>query len=905
MALPTPPTKQSNADLDEFRKQIDELSQKVIVRAKPRLKALGGAYGDYNRRLAENTEAIIFAQKKLGQAVNAENAQKILEQTMTFVDRSALRSRMIVRESLSQKTDFEKQIQGIDRDIDDAKTEEEKKALHRLRKDLVARASIEDMSRTRMREAQMEFLNAKTDMDREMAQMTGAAIIRADKILLDQNIKLRMKHDSKIIALQTELAKTTDLTLKQKLTDEVNSIKKGADALLNREKDLEKAIKSNIILQEETLGSYKKGVKGFAGELMSKTFTGGLLGAMFKGQGFADLIPNLGMMLLERSGILDKMGGGMASFLLGPDSEQANKAKSGSAKTADIVAKGAADMSELSAAGLHAGSIYTHDIHLEKILMDIYEYLTGNKAESAGAAKPKDAAPKGGKLGKVKDAAPKGGKLGKVKGTLSGIGAFLQSIAQGIASFGDRGVFKGALGLAAVGAAVIPFAFGMSFLAELPVAGLLAGTLAIVAVGTAAIFFGKFSSDILMGALVLGVLGIALLPMAFAFSILGGIDSGSLFLSILAIAAITTLALGIGALAMGTGGIGAAAILAGAALLAVLGISLIPVALALMMLGSVDGSKLIDLGIGLIALVPGLVLMALIAPLLPLVGIGLGLVGLGMIPFGLGMMLISMVDPSNLFALSLGLLALLPTVMLFGLMAPFVVLGAYALGLLGLAMIPLGFAIGMLNPDSVASLNSLFSTLASVAPFLLLAALGIAAIGVSLIFFGAAVGIATAVLAATAIASAIGAFFGLGKVSVLDQIFGLASISGKLMETANALNMIATAMQTLASALSTMGDSASALETLDTIISLDATQMQTLHDVSMAMDKISSANKQLTGENQAGQLGAAAGSGAGMAIVSNNSSSSNSTAIIGSPTGRSTDPSILFSSERYYSMIYR
>ena len=211
----------------------------------------------------------------------------------------------------------------------------------------------------------------------------------------------------------------------------------------------------------------------------------------------------------------------------------------------------------------------------------------------------------------------------------------------------------------------------------------------------------------------------------------------------------------------------------------------------------------------------------------------------------------------------------------------------------------------MLNPDSVASLNSLFSTLASVAPFLLLAALGITAVGMSLIFFGAAVGIATAVLAATAIASAIGAFFGLGKVSVLDQIFGLASISGKLMETANALNMIATAMQTLASALSTMGDSTSALETLDTIISLDATQMKTLHDVSMAMDKISSANKQLTGENQAGQLGAAAGSGAGMAIVSNNSSSSNSTAIIGSPTGRSTDPSILFSSERYYSMIYR
>ena len=892
MALP-PLDPADVANLEEYRKQLAELSEKVITRALPRLKALGGAYGKYNRDLAEHTEAIIFAQNKLGNVNIAETSQKILEQTMTYIDRSALRSRLLMKESMNNKSDFEKQIQFIDRAMDDAKTEDEKKRLEAQRKHLVATASVEDMSRSKMRAAQQEFLNAKTDMDREMAQVSGAAIIRADKIMLADNLKLRKAQAGKEKSLQIEIAKTTDLVLKQKLTDDLARIKKGSDALLKREKDLESAIKSNIKLQEETLGTYKAGVRGFAGELMSKTFTGGLIGAIFKGQGFADLIPNMGMMVLERSGILDKMGGGMAGFLLGKDSEQAQKAGAGGAKTAQIVAtESAKAMKELAEAGLEAGSIYTHDIHSEKILMDIYEFLTGNKAESAGATKPKDAA-------------PKGGKIGKIKGTLSGIGAFLQSIAQGIASFGDRGVFKGALGLAAVGAAVIPFAFGMSFLAELPVAGLLAGTLAIVAVGTAAIFFGKFSSDILMGALVLGVLGIALLPMAFAFSILGGIDSGSLFLSILAIAAITTLALGIGALAMGTGGIGAAAILAGAALLAVLGISLIPVALALMMLGSVDGSKLIDLGIGLIALVPGLMLMALIAPLLPLVGIGLGLVGLGMIPFGLGMMLISMVDPSNLFALSLGLLALLPTIVLFGLLSPFIALGAYALGLLGLAMIPLGIAIGMLNPDSVASLNSLFSTLASVAPFLLLAALGITAIGMSLIFFGAAVGIATAVLAATAIASAIGAFFGLGKVSVLDQIFGLASISGKLMETANALNMIATAMQTLASALSTMGDSTSALETLDTIISLDATQMQTLHDVSMAMDKISSANKQLTGENQAGQLGAAAGSGAGMAIVSNNSSSSNSTAIIGSPTGRSTDPSILFSSERYYSMIYR
>ena len=845
--MATPPPLPDPRDLAKLADAISNLgneTEKTIERKiVPPLKGLGGRYARYNKDLVEHTEAIIYATMKIGMLSPelrekayqiSANSQRILEQTMTYMDRSASRTNQILKKSLDDKSNFEKQIESIDRDIINAKSQYEKTRLEAQREELVKSMTREEASFADMRKAQQQFLKARTDRERESAQDSGKAVIRANKESLAENLKDLKAAARKEQSLQIEIAKTTDRVLKQKLTDELALIKKNSDFLLKREKDLESSIKNNTKLQEETLGAYKAGVKGFAGELMSKTFTGGLVGAIFKGQGFADLIPNLSMMLVEKSGILDMMGGGMAGFLFGGDSEQGQRASAMGAKTAEAVAiEGGRAMISLFEEATTPGSIYTHDIHSEKILMDIYEYLTRNKAESAGLTKPKDAAPKG----------------GKIKGTLSGIGAFLQSIAQGIASFGDRGVFKGALGLAAVGAAVIPFAFGMSFLAELPVAGLLAGTLAIVAVGTAAIFFGKFSSDILMGALVLGVLGIALLPMAFAFSILGGIDSGSLFLSILAIAAITTLALGIGALAMGTGGIGAAAILAGAALLAVLGISLIPVALALMMLGSVDGSKLIDLGIGLIALVPGLMLMALIAPLLPLVGFGLGLIGM--------------------------------------------------------AMFPLALAIGMLNPDSVASMNSLFSTLASVAPFLLLAAMGITAVGMSLIFFGAAVGIATTLLAATAIASAIGAFFGLGKASVLDQIFGLASISGKLMETANALNMIATAMQTLASALSTMGDSASALETLDTIISLDATQMQTLHDVSMAMDKISSANKQLTGENQAGQLGAAAGSGAGMAIVSNNSSSSNSTAIIGSPTGRSTDPSILFSSERYYSMIYR
>ena len=831
MALPPPSTKRTNAELDEFRRQLEELSQKEIPKARIRLKALGGAYGDYNRRLAENTEAIIFAQKQLGQGDFARQSQAILEQTMTYIDRAALRSRMIVKESMLDKSAFEKEMAKIDDDMSNAKTEEEKKSLQRLKKDLAQRATVEDISRMAMRKAQESFLAARTDMDREMAQVAGQAILNADKKLLEMTMVFRQKHERKSLDLQDKIAKTTDAKIKNALVDELYVVKKGSDALLERERQLGKAIVENTKLQEETLGSYKAGIRGFTGELMSKTFTGGLIGAIFKGTGWMDLIPNMGMMMLERSGLLEKMGGGVASLLLGSDSEQAKKAGSGSAQTAAIVAKGSEDMSKLSEAGLHAGSIYTHDIHSEKTLMDIYEFLTGNKASASAAPSATGS---------------KGAKIGKIKGTLSGIGAFLQSIAQGIASFGDRGVFKGALGLAAVGAAMIPFAFGMSIMTSLPVAGLLASTLAIVAIGTAAIFLGKFSGDVLMGALTLGLLGLALIPMGFAFSVLGNINVGSIFAAILAISAIGVLAFTLGLLVAGPQGL---ILLAGIGMLALLGVALIPLALSLMLIGMVDGSKLITLGLGLLALVPALALMAMVSPLLPLVGFGLFMIAA--------------------------------------------------------AIFPLALAASMINPESVTSLNSLFTTLATSAPMMLMAAFGIAAISMALVTFATAVGIATGMLALVAVASVIGSFFGMGKINVLDQIFGLAQISGKLMQTANALNMIATAMQTLASALSTMGDSTSALETLDTIMSLDATQMQTLQDVSMAMDKISSANKQLTGENQAGKIGDAAGSGAGLAVVTNSSNSSNSTAIIGSPTGRSTDPSILFSSERYYSMIYR
>lgn len=804
MAAPLPGNFEATR-MREFREELDILSKTVIQKAKPRLRDLGGAYGRYNRALQENTEKIIFATSQLSKSGSglSNEAQKILEATMSFIDRSALRTRMSIRQSLEERTDFEKSMYDIDRRIEDAKEKGNKDELARLQKERSRRIeemSIEDKSRQRMRSAQEDFLNARTDYEREAAQARAAAIIRADEILLRMTIQQRKK-------MEAEGNKNTQL-------------------LVQREKDLAKAIKSNKELQETTLGAYKEGIKGFAGEVLSKSFTGGLIGALFKGQGFAELVPNVGMALLERSGVLDKFGGGMASFLLGTESEAGRKATQAGAETANIVAQGSQDMSKLAEAGLNPGSIYTHDIHLEKILADIGKGLLGETGKKEGAATVAPAAE---------------GKMPK-----KGIVGLLTGIAGAVKRFASKDVLKGALGVFSVGTSLAPFATALIALADVPITNLLAAIGAMAIVATSVLIFGKFQSQIIEGAVAMAAVGASLIPAAVAFMMLGSIDPSSLFSAIGALLAVSGIVAVLGLLVSGPQ---AAIMAAGAVALAVLGVALMPFALSLMLLGSVNAGNLTALGGALMSLIPPIAMLALMGPLMSLAGLGMLMIGT--------------------------------------------------------AMIPMALAVNLLNPESVQAMSGLLSTIASVAPMLALAAFGIAAVSASLILFGTATAIATGLIAATQVASAFAGFFGLGTVSVLDQIFGLAKVSGQLMQTATALNMIASAIQSLATAFTQLGSAEEALQTIDQIVSLDATQIQTLQDVSMAMDRIMSANQQLRGENQAGQIGAAAGMGAGGAIAINTNSNASTNALVMSAPGRSTDPSILFSGERYYSMIYR
>jgi hypothetical protein len=93
----------------------------------------------------------------------------------------------------------------------------------------------------------------------------------------------------------------------------------------------------------------------------------------------------------------------------------------------------------------------------------------------------------------------------------------------------------------------------------------------------------KASSQLIMGAFVIGILGAALIPFGVAMSYLAGIDWKTLMMVPIVLGAVALEAIALGAVMMS--GFGAVAILAGAGAIAILGASMIPLGVALEKMG--------------------------------------------------------------------------------------------------------------------------------------------------------------------------------------------------------------------------------------------------------------------------------------------------------------------------------
>jgi hypothetical protein len=183
-----------------------------------------------------------------------------------------------------------------------------------------------------------------------------------------------------------------------------------------------------------------------------------------------------------------------------------------------------------------------------------------------------------GSAGKAVEGASKIGKSGGGLGSSlgKGIATFMKYVAKGISYFGNTNVLKGALGIALVGASIIPFAFAMKMFADVDWSAVGIGALALVGFTAAAFGLGLLLSTgagaVVFGAGVLGIaaLGMALIPFGvaaiaagFGIKLLGEGISGAVD-PILRLSEIdlTKTALGIGAIgaalaAFGAGSAGA------------------------------------------------------------------------------------------------------------------------------------------------------------------------------------------------------------------------------------------------------------------------------------------------------------------------------------------------------------
>ena len=298
-------------------------------------------------------------------------------------------------------------------------------------------------------------------------------------------------------------------------------------------------------------------------------------------------------------------------------------------------------------------------------------------------------------------------------------------------------VIKGGIALAAAGAGILAASYGFSLLEGVNPDVVKAVVGSLLVLGTGAALLGALSGNIITGAVALGILGLAMVPAAFALSLLENVDIGK----IVAFSAALPL------LALATAGLGFLApfIMAGAAALAVLGAAMIPAAIAFNIMAKADLEKI---GTGLTAIAS--------------VGPQLALAGIGMVALAGGAAVLGLASPMLLFA--------------------------------GGALAVLGMAAQLASNANIEGIASQLTQLAGIGPGLVAAGIGLFAVSGGLTAFALAMAGASALGALTSI-------FGGGVMGDLEALAAMAEplsqVGVSLTAIAAGLSGIALALSTL------------------------------------------------------------------------------------------------------------
>ena len=250
-------------------------------------------------------------------------------------------------------------------------------------------------------------------------------------------------------------------------------------------------------------------------------------------------------------------------------------------------------------------------------------------------------------------------------------GGILQSLGEGLDALGTK-PGKKLMGIVVLGALVAvmgaAFAAAMYMLGDVDPVTMIAFSASIGILGATLALMGMISGNVIMGALALGIVAIALIPAAYAMSMLAGVDAGAMLAFSASLGILSLAAAGLGFLAP--------FVIMGAAAIAILGLAIIPAAQAFGQLEGLDTQAILS------------------------------------------------------FSTGVGILAV--TVAGLGYLAPFILAGAFALTVLGLALGPISDGFAKLGQTPMGDMISGINELGMNAPALVMVGVGLMSIAAGL-----------------------------------------------------------------------------------------------------------------------------------------------------------------------------
>tara|TARA_R110001592_G_scaffold51696_3_gene158822 strand:- start:197 stop:3688 length:3492 start_codon:yes stop_codon:yes gene_type:complete len=467
--------------------------------------------------------------------------------------------------------------------------------------------------------------------------------------------------------------------------------------------------------------------------------------------------------------------------------------------------------------------------------------------------------------GAIDKAGPMSDKISKVKGP-GKQGNIISRFFNSFKKVDWSSIMKAVVGMALMGVALIAFVPPFKMFGEIPAQGILAGIGTLFAMTLAMKMMGKASGEIVKGAFGLLLMGVALLPAAYAFSLIAGVPMGAMWnfaavltvlgLAFAGIGYLGTLPIGaLGLLIMAPAMIGAALafqMVAGlpmgemwnfAAVLTVLGLAfagigflptifigalgmlaavpaIIGVAWALSFTKGLDPTVITAFGLSVAALGLTVAAMGLTGPLILMGAIGMLAMVPGIIGLAYALSFTSGLDPATILAFGTAVGMLGVTMAIMGMTGPLILMGALGMiamipGVIGLAY-ALSFTEG-LDPKTIlafaAAVGMIGVTMAGlgmVYPLLIAGSLGMLAMTPGVMAISYALGFIPKDLDIMNFALGLGVLSVVG-VALIPASVGIAMFSLSLLSLSLALLALSPVLGTLSTLVGIGGSFASLL----------------------------------------------------------------------------------------------